>query len=52
VKSSVDIKSAKHTAGKIRLENQKKKDMEIAETLKSHDAEHNSLISKGFIELR
>jgi len=44
VKSSVvngHIKSAKHTAGKIRLENQKKKDMEIAEALKSHDAEHN-----------
>jgi len=33
VKSSVvngHIKSAKHTAGKICLENQKKKDMEIA----------------------
>ena len=35
------IQSAKHTAGKSRLENQKKKDKEIAEALRSHDAVHN-----------
>jgi len=43
VKSSIangHMKSAKHTAGKLRLENQKK-DKEIAEALKSHDDEHN-----------
>ena len=44
VKSSVvngHIQSAKHTEGKSRLENQKKKDKEIAEALRSHDAVHN-----------
>ena len=34
------IKSAKHSSGKTRLENQKKKDMEIAKALKSHDTLH------------